>query len=170
VQYRQPLSSTYWGERREFRYYGEVVRLAREHAPNGGSVLDVGANETEVLERLEWFERRVALDVNEIPPRAGVETVAADFNYFEPAERFDLVLCLQVLEHLDRPRPFARKLLAAGRTTIISVPHEWPGWVTEEHVHDPVDESKLRAWTGYDPTETAIIEDVGMERLIAAYR
>ncbi|HEX2372183.1 MAG TPA: hypothetical protein VHI33_06165 [Solirubrobacterales bacterium] len=42
--------------------------------------------------------------------------------------------------------------------------------MTEEHVHDPVDESKLRAWTGYDPTETAIIEDVGMERLIAAYR
>jgi hypothetical protein len=96
--------------------------------------------------------------------------VAADFYEFESAERFDLVLCLQVLEHLDRPGPFARKLLAAGRTTIISVPHEWPGWVTEEHVHDPVDESKLRAWTGGDPTETAIIEDLGMERLIAAYR
>ena len=106
----------------------------------------------------------------EIPPRAGVETVVADFNDFEPRRRFDLVLCLQVLEHLDRPRPFARKLLGAGRTTIISVPHEWPGWVTEEHVHDPVDESKLRAWTGRDPTETAIVEDLGMERLIAVYR
>jgi hypothetical protein len=161
---------SYWEARRDLRYYGEVVRLARAHVPAGRSVLDVGANETEVLERLEWFERRVALDVNEIPPRAGVETVAADFNYFEPAEHFDLVLCLQLLEHLDRPGPFARKLLAAGRTTIISVPHEWPGWVTEEHVHDPVDEWKLRAWTGRDPTETAIIEDLGMERLIAAYR
>jgi hypothetical protein len=161
---------SYWEARRDLRYYGEVVLLARAHVPAGRSVLDVGANETEVLERLEWFERRVALDVNEIPPRAGVETVAADFNEFEPAERFDLVLCLQVLEHLDRPGPFARKLLAAGRTTIISVPHEWPGWVTEEHVHDPVDESKLRAWTGCDPTETSIIKDLGMERLIAAYR
>jgi hypothetical protein len=117
---------SYWEARRDLRYYGEVVLLARAHVPAGRSVLDVGANETEVLERLEWFERRVALDVNEIPPRAGVETVAADFNEFEPAERFDLVLCLQVLEHLDRPGPFARKLLAAGRTTIISVPHEWP--------------------------------------------
>jgi SAM-dependent methyltransferase len=161
---------SYWEARRDLRYYGEVVRLARAHVPAGRSVLDVGANETEVLERLEWFERRVALDVNEIPPRAGVETVAADFNEFEPAEHFDLVLCLQVLEHLDRPGPFARKLLAAGRKAIISVPHEWPGWVTEEHVHDPVDEWKLRAWTGCDPTETAIIEDLGMERLIAAYR
>jgi Methyltransferase domain len=161
---------SYWKSRRDLRYYGEVVLLARAHVPAGRSVLDVGANETEVLERLEWFERRVALDVNEIPPRAGVETVAADFNEFEPAERFDLVLCLQVLEHLDRPGPFARKLLAAGRTTIISVPHEWPGWVTDEHVHDPVDEWKLRAWTGRDPTETSIIKDLGMERLIAAYR
>lgn len=161
---------SYWESRRDLRYYGEVVLLARAHVPAGRSVLDVGANETEVLERLEWFERRVALDVNEIPSRAGVETVAADFNEFEPAERFDLVLCLQVLEHLDRPGPFARKVLAAGRTTIISVPHEWPGWVTDEHVHDPVDESKLRAWTGRDPTETSIIEDLGMERLIAAYR
>ena len=161
---------SYWESRRDLRYYGEVVLLARAHVPAGRSVLDVGANETEVLERLEWFERRVALDVNEIPPRAGVETVAADFNEFEPAERFDLVLCLLVLEHLDRPGPFARKVLAAGRTTIISVPHEWPGWVTDEHVHDPVDESKLRAWTGRDPTETSIIEDLGMERLIAAYR
>jgi hypothetical protein len=164
------LTSSYWKARRELRYYGEVVRLAREHAPAGGSALDVGANDTEVLDRLGWFDRRVALDVDQIPPRPGVETVVADFEQFKPNERFDLVLCLQVLEHLDRPRPFARKLLAAGRTTIISVPHEWPGWVTEEHVHDPVDESKLRAWTGYDPTETAIIEDLGMERLIAAYR
>jgi hypothetical protein len=164
------LTSSYWKARRELRYYGEVVRLAREHAPAGGSALDVGANDTEVLDRLGWFDRRVALDVDQIPPRPGVETVVADFEQFEPDERFDLVLCRQVLEHLDRPRPFARKLLAAGRTTIISVPHEWPGWVTEDHVHDPVDESKLRAWTGYDPTETAIIEDVGMERLIAAYR
>jgi Methyltransferase domain len=161
---------SYWETRRDLRYYREVVRLAQAHVSAGGSVLDVGANETEVLERLEWFERRVALDVDEIPRRAGVETVTADFIEFEPEERFDLILCLQVLEHLERPEVFARKLLAAGQTTIISVPNEWPGWVTEEHVHDPVDDSKLRAWTGRDPTETSIVEDLEMERLIAVYR
>jgi 2-polyprenyl-3-methyl-5-hydroxy-6-metoxy-1,4-benzoquinol methylase len=161
---------SYWDTRRDLRYYREVVQLARAHVPAGGSVLDVGANETEVLERLDWFERRVALDADEIPERAGVEIVVGDFNEFEPEAEFDLVLCLQVLEHLDRPAPFARKLLAAGGTAIISVPHEWPGWVTEEHVQDPVDESKLRGWTGRDPIETSIVEDLGMERLIAVYR
>ena len=161
---------SYWASRLGFRYYSEVARLARSHAPAGGSALDVGANDTAVLAALDWFDRRVALDVDEVPRRGGVETVIADFNDFDPDERFDLVLCLQVLEHLDRPGPFARKLLAAGGTAIVSVPHEWPGWVTEEHVHDPVDESKLRTWTGRDPTETSIVEDLGMERLIAVYR
>jgi hypothetical protein len=100
--------------------------------PGGGSALDVGANGAELLERLDWFQRRIALDVAGIPPRPGVETVVADFNDFEAERRFDLVLCLQVLEHLERPRQFAHRLLRAGLT--------------------------------------AIVEDLGMERLIAVYR
>jgi hypothetical protein len=162
--------ASYWEARRGFQYYSEVIRLAREQVPGGGSALDVGANETELLERLDWFERRVALDVGEIPQRPGVETVVADFNDFEAEPPFDLVLCLQVLEHLERPGPFARKLLRAGLTAIISVPYRWPRWVTEEHRHDPVDERKLHRWTGREPIRTAIVEDLGMKRLIAVYR
>jgi SAM-dependent methyltransferase len=164
------FDASYWEARRGFHYYREVVRLAREHVPGGGAALDVGANETELLERLDWFRRRVALDVAGIPRRPGVETVVADFNDFEAERRFDLVLCLQVLEHLERPRQFARRLLRAGLTVIVSVPYRWPGWVTEEHVHDPVDERKLHLWTGREPIQTAIVEDLGMERLIAVYR
>ena len=161
---------SYWEARRGFHYYRDVVRLAREHVPGGGTALDVGANETELLEWLDWFERRVALDVAEIPQRPGVETVVADFNDVEAERRFDLVLCLQVLEHLERPRQFAHRLLRAGLTVIVSVPYRWPGWVTEEHLHDPVDERKLHLWTGREPIQTAIVEDLGVERLIAVYR
>jgi SAM-dependent methyltransferase len=160
----------YWDRRRHFRYYREVVRLAREHVPAGGAVLDVGAHETELLEELGWFRRRVALDAHRVPARPGVQTVVADFNRFDPAPRFDLVLCLQVLEHLEAPEPFARKLLETGRTAIISVPYRWPPWVTDEHLHDPVDEAKLRAWTGRKPIESSTITDLGMERLIVVYR
>lgn len=160
----------YWDARRGFRYYDEVVRLGRRHAPGGGAALDVGAHETRLLQRLEWFERRVALDATRVEPGDGVEGIVADFNGFEPRERFDLVLCLQVLEHLERPRPFARKLLATAPTAIVSVPHRWPPWTTAEHLHDPVDAAKLRGWTGRDPVETSIVEDLGMERLIAVYR
>jgi hypothetical protein len=159
----------YWQKRRDFAYYREVVRLAREHAPAGGAALDVGASETEVLERLEWFGRRVALDVRHVPARPGVETVVADFAKVDVGERFDLVLCLQVLEHLPDPAPFARKVIDTGRIAIVSVPYEWPGWVTDEHVHDPVDEAKLHLWTDREPIESAIVEDLGMERLISVY-
>ena len=160
----------YWDARQEFAYYDEVVRLARRHAAHGGAALDIGAHETRLLQRLDWFERRVGLDAARVEPGDGVEGVVADFERFEPRESFDLVLCLQVLEHLGRPRAFARKVLATAPTSIVSVPHRWPGWTTDEHLHDPVDGAKLRRWTGRDPVETSIVEDLGMERLISVYR
>jgi hypothetical protein len=160
----------YWEARRGFAYYDKVVRLARRHAAEGGAALDVGAHETRLLQRLDWFDRRVALDADRVEPGDGVAGIVADFERFEPRERFDLALCLQVLEHLERPGPFARKLLATAPTAIVSVPHRWPPWTTDEHLHDPVDAAKLRRWTGHEPDETSVVEDLGMERLIAVYR
>ena len=159
----------YWDSRRHYRYYQEVVRLARLHVPTGGCVLDVGAHEAELLQQLSWFRSRTALDIRYVMPRRGVETVVADFEVFEPDGPFDLVLCLQVLEHLPRPQPFARKLLRTGRTVIISVPYGWPAGGHESHLHDPVDEAKLRLWTGAEPVETSMVDD-GRQRLIAVYR
>jgi hypothetical protein len=101
-------------------------------------------------------------------PRPGVETVVADFYDYDPDGLFDLVLCLQVLEHLPRPRPFAHKLLRIGRTVIISVPYRWPAHEHGSHLHDPVDEAKLRRWTGAEPVETSIVDD-GKQRLVAVY-
>ncbi|MGH2961616.1 MAG: class I SAM-dependent methyltransferase [Solirubrobacterales bacterium] len=166
---RAEAAAGYWATRRDFAYYREVVHLARGHAPAGGAVLDVGANETEVLERLDWFGRRVAVDVREIPSRPGVEAIVADFEEFEPDAPFDLVLCLQVLEHIPDPAPFARRLLDCARIAIVSVPYRWPGWVTDEHLHDPVDAAKLRRWTARDPIAAKVVEDLGMERLISVY-
>lgn len=163
------VSRKYWEQRRGFLYYREVVELARRHVPGGGAVLDVGARGTDVLGRLDWFERRVALDIHPMPASTGIKTVVGDFLAYEPPSGFDLALCLQVLEHLQHPGPFARKLLGAGRTAIVSVPYLWPGWVTNEHVQDPVDERMLARWTGAEPVEAAIVEDLGMKRLIAVY-
>jgi len=158
-----------WEQRKHFKYYGEVVRLARAHVPDGKQVLDVGPGRSDMLERLDWFERRVAVDRSYAPRRAGVETVIADFLDYRPDTRFDLVLCLEVLEHLEDPGPFARKLLASGRTVIISVPYRWPPGTWATHRQDPVDEVKLLGWTGRAPVATSIVAD-GRERLISVYR
>ena len=159
----------YWEQRRDYAYYKEVVRFARLYVPKGRSVIDVGAGQTQVLRELDWFDRRVSLDVTYRPSQRGIERIEADFMTYRANDTFDLVLCLQVLEHLAEPGPFARKLLSLGRTTIISVPYRWPAGQYPPHVQDPVDEASLENWTGRKPTAVSIVEDEGSERLIAVY-
>jgi hypothetical protein len=167
---RRVLDATdYWDDRKHFHYYREVIALARQHAPAGRHVVDVGAGPTGVLAALTWFDRRVALDRSPVPRRRGIERVCADFLAWEPDVHFDLVLCLQVLEHLAEPATFARKLLATGSTVIVSVPYRWPRGYYPPHVQDPVDEDALQAWTGRTPVETRIVTD-DLQRLIAVYR
>ncbi len=128
----------------------------------------VGAGQADVVGALGSFHRRVMLDLNPIRPRRGVDVVQADFREYRPPAAFDLVLCLQVLEHLAEPEAFARRLFDIGRTVIISVPYEWPEGAYPLHVQDPVDEAKLERWTGRQPTVTRIVADE-RERLIAVY-
>jgi hypothetical protein len=158
----------YWEARKHFRYYAEVIRLAQKYVPRGGTVIDVGARGTGVLTSLDGFSRRVMLDLEPMRPRPGIDTVQADFMEYRPPARFDLVLCLQVLEHLEDPAPFARRLFDTGDTVIISVPFRWPEGVFPLHVQDPVEETKLERWTGRVPVETLIVTD-DRARMIAVY-
>ncbi|MGH7960330.1 MAG: class I SAM-dependent methyltransferase [Candidatus Binatia bacterium] len=159
----------YWQQRKHFNYYREVVRLARTYVPSGRYVIDVGANDTEVILDLSWFAHRVALDLVYAPRRAGVESILIDFMDYHPNTYFDLVLCLQVLEHLENPGAFAQKLLETGKVVIITVPYKWPAELVKTHTQDPVDEAKLERWTRRKPVETLVVTD-GKERLIAVYR
>ena len=155
--------------RRSWKYYEEVVKLAQAYVPYGGQVIDVGAGVAEMLQRLSWFQRRVALDQSYAPRHRGIETLLVDFLAYVPDTTFDLVLCLEVLEHRDAPAAFAQKLLRIGHTTIISVPYKWPKGRCASHVQDPVDEARLAQWTQRQPTETRIVSDNNSERLIAVY-
>jgi hypothetical protein len=159
----------YWEKRRHFNYYREVIRLASTYEPSGQYVIDVGAHDTEVLLHLAWFEHRVVLDLRHPPRRKGIESIVMDFMDYRPTTYFDLVLCLQVLEHVKNPDTFAQKLLKTGRTVIISVPYKWPRGLEKSHKQDPVDEAKLERWTQQTPVETRVINDE-RDRLIAVYQ
>jgi hypothetical protein len=89
---------------------------------------------------------------------------------FVTRELFDLVFCLQVLEHLDRPGAFLRKLLRTGSVVIVSIPYNWPFDEESDHTNDPIDEAKLLGWAGRRWMKARIVEDDSRERLIAVFR
>jgi len=160
---------SYWSDRQHMRYYSQVLIYAQRFAAGGGSVLDVGGRDCQYIAWFDWFRRKVVLDLKPPPPWPGVETVAADFLAWQPDAVFDLVLCLQVLEHLADPISFCRKLLAAGRVVIISVPYRWPKGLCRYHLQDPVDEAKLQGWAGQLMGEYSIVRDGNRDRLIAVF-
>jgi SAM-dependent methyltransferase len=160
----------YWENRKNLQYYQTVVELARKYAPGATQAIDIGSNITQVIHRLTWIPRRIALDIEEIPPASDVEAIRADFLKYDPGTIFDLVLCLQVLEHLEDPEPFAQKLLRTGRTLILALPYRWPHGLVGSHIQDPVDEDKLFSWTHTQPVETAMITDRRRQRLVAVYQ
>lgn len=155
----------YWRTRSHLQYYLKAVEFAQKYVPQGESVLDVGGRDCEYLLRMKQFNERLSLDIVSYPSIPGLPRLTVDFMKFEAPHRYDLVTCLQVLEHLQEPVPFCRKLFDVGKTVIISVPYKGPEGLEVEHLQHMLDQAKLKEWTGRDPAESAIVE----ERLIAVY-
>ena len=159
-----PRGDEYWSGRAGLRYYQVVREVCSRVAPHAQSIIDVGSNS---CPQLEWFpdaQRRVSLDL-EAPYRApNIESIVCDFLEYSPEVKFDLVLCLQVLEHIDDPAPFARHLLEVGRDVVISVPYLWPEGACHWHCQDPVDEAKVFGWFGREPDALHIVEEAKASR------
>jgi hypothetical protein len=136
-----------------------MLKLARRFTPRACSVLDVGSNNSRYIEKLNWIAHRERLDLIPLEPVDGIVDTQADFMTFEPTRVYDLVLCLQVIEHLEDPAVFCRKLLATGRTIMISVPYQWPADAKDDHLHDPVDETMLESWTGRKELRREIVKE-----------
>jgi SAM-dependent methyltransferase len=113
-------------------FYGAVRSLVQSLDPD--SVLDAGCGEGETMTRLEGClpERVAGIDVRE-------ECVAFTQRRFPsvdvsqgsvyalefPDRAFELVLCLEVLEHLDDPAAAVSELSrVSDRDLVLSVPHE----------------------------------------------
>lgn len=157
----------YYKERKDFHYYKKVEALLSSLSFD--SILDVGARRSPVLENIKGPIEKVLLDKYEIPPLEGFHIITSDFYTWIPDKHYDIVLCLQVLEHLENPEAFAEKLFTiAKKTVILSVPYKWKKGKCKYHIQDPVDMEKLKSWTNREPSESYIIND-GLERLICVY-
>jgi hypothetical protein len=161
----------YWDRRKQHAYYQEVLKVSREAAPGAKNMLDVGTGECEYPEWFDWIPRKVLVDRRHVPPGTNAVRVKSDFMAYRTKERFDLVTCLQVLEHLEDPASMARRLLQHGRTVVVSVPYMWAEGFCKYHVQDPVSEKKLLAWFPCAPLKTVKVTEPGstIVRLIAVF-
>jgi len=160
--------ATYRRTRANYLYY----KRARDRlATLGGSLLEVGSGPCPV--GAEHFSRRVCLDLDDHSEHMpdGVEFIQDDFLDHD-LDHFNVVCCLQVVEHLpdEIVERFTAKLFEVGDRVVISVPYKWPAQLCRYHVQDPVDEEKLKRWTGREPSVSEIVSEVGgIRRLIAVY-
>lgn len=113
-------------------FYSKLATIIKTLGPE--TVLDAGCGEGETIARLGPLlpQRVTAVDIREDSlafarrrlPSVDVSrqsVYALDF----PDRSFDLVLCLEVLEHLDRPADALRELRrVCRRDLVVSVPYE----------------------------------------------
>jgi len=116
------------------RFYSTLGALVSSLQPSPESVLDAGCGEGETLARLaDGLPRRIAaVDVrqdcvefvrNRLPWADASCQNVCELEF--PDDAFDLVLCLEVLEHLDAPAGALSELFrVARRDVVLSVPHE----------------------------------------------
>lgn len=161
-------SESYYQSRKEYNYYKKIVTIVQHLEFD--SIIDVGANRSPVLEHIQAEKEKVLLDLTTVSAIEGIRNIQADFFTWTPDKEYDVVLCLQVLEHLDDPFTFAQKLLSiTKKTLIVSVPYRWKQGYCKYHVQDPIDFYKVKLWMKRDPSQSFIIKDEFLFRLICVY-
>lgn len=189
-------SSEYWRERRLFLFYRHLYCLLYHYAPSATTVLDVGSALPPFVGCLSWIKRRTILgpkfagnvakhggelfSIGRIQTKYNVSALHADFlawtppswpplGYGEP--QYDLVLCTEVIEHVERPRDFVQKLLALGHVVVLSVPYRWESCEHKcHHKQNKITREKIASWAGRQPLAYDVVEEAsGDQRILAVY-
>lgn len=170
---RSKYDQRYWAERFDLIYYQSVDYIVRSVGKKSKNLLDVGTGNCPYLEWFDWIEKKTSIDIIAPYKSANVKAIKGNIVDYDFQEKFDLCLCLQVLEHVPDAGRFAQRLLTLADTLIVSVPYEWPEGKTEGHVHDPVDLEKLQIWFERAPNYTMIVQEplrsTKSRRLIAIF-
>jgi tetratricopeptide (TPR) repeat protein len=154
--------NNYWNKRKDGLLYQMIKSLASGYVPNGSSVLEVGCHTSSFIFELDWFKEKVVTDLPFLSEHwqgiEGVKFIPGDFYKLKFDRTFDLVLCTQVVEHLQEPKLFIQKLLSLGKTVIVSTTYEVPEGLCKYHVQDPISLEKFQEWFDREFTATVIIE------------
>lgn len=147
-----------------------VEKLKKEYYME--TVIDVGGWDGFFVKRTSFKEKTV-VDIKDRGALKNIEYVHEDFLTWKCDKKYDLAVCMQVLEHLDTKsiQPFVEKLFKLSDHVVISVPYKWKKGFCKYHKQDPVTVEKLNRWTdGRVPDNMKLIKDDGSERLICYYK
>jgi len=149
--------------RQRMRYYDALYYTALQYGASAESILEVGCASDPYVQHLNWIANRTcvapyfesyeryAIDGTEMAGNSTtIEKITADFMEYElpRGEKYDLLLCNQVLEHVPKPAEFMKKLISSAKTSIISVPYNWADCGKEcAHVSHRITHKKLMGWS-----------------------
>ncbi|CAG0972318.1 MAG: class I SAM-dependent methyltransferase [Rhizobiaceae bacterium] len=157
---------TYWEFRRELVYYDALANFVRIIGADAESLIDIGSAGCNYITWFDWIPDRVSLDLSYPTKAPGIRPIKANFFDWKPDKAYDVVLCCQVLEHIEDVHAFARKLRSLGKRILVSVPHMWKAGSIPGHVNDPVSLADVEAWFGQKPHYSMVVtEPFGEERL-----
>jgi predicted TPR repeat methyltransferase len=109
----------------------ELLKAQISALPRGARVIDLGCGDLALLHEIARMRQDVELhgvDVGDLPagtPLNGIKYTKADLTDFSTNQRFDLVLAIDVLEHLAMPQRLVNlgwKLLGSGGSIYVSAP------------------------------------------------
>ena len=164
-------ADSYWDKRKDFVYLHVVRTLMDGLSASVSSAIDIGSNGCPYVTWLPDHVSKASLDRHRPYVGEGVESIKANFLTWQAPRCYDLVTCLQVLEHVPDVKTFCDKLLEISNVLIVSVPYKWPENKNRNHIHDPVDENKMLQWFGFEPNFSYVATEViaSSERLIQVY-
>ena len=159
--------------RKHMRYYDTLFYTTLQYGADAESIIEVGCASDPFLKHLGWIDQRTCVAPYFVEygkdsrkySTTDIQKVTADFmEYHLPNdEKFDLLLCNQVLEHVPDPASFMKKLIASAKTSIISVPYNW-GYCgkTCNHVTNHITIDRLKKWSApHVPIYHKIVEEEG---------
>lgn len=160
----------YWLSRAHAKLYKRIRQIVSNESASAETMLEVGSYLTPISAEFQWIPKRTVTDMQiwKAPSwfwdRLGMEAIDGDFMNFPTDSKYDVVLCLQVVEHLpdDLVSKFIQKMVQLGKTTIVSTTYLHPHWYTESwgHLQDPIDKDKFTKWFGDNATlDIEIIEN-----------
>ena len=119
----------------EYKRLDFIVGQVQKNVKPGAKILDIGCgngNLSIALGSLGYNVKGIDVDETSVQtaqknnPFPNVEFAVADANKFSISDEYDLIICTEVLEHLQTPKELVEssyRILKPGGTMIVTVPN-----------------------------------------------